>query len=348
MKKTIAILFGGCSPEYQVSLQSAYAVITHINTDLYTPVLIGISRQGSWYFYDGPAGYIPADSWNSPDTCTPVLLSFDQSNSAFKKQTASGPESIHIDAAFPVLHGQKGEDGTVQGMLELAGIPVIGCGPLSSALCMDKYRAHQLVKSAGIAVPESVLLSKDTPIEEISSLAAIIGYPIFMKPVRAGSSFGISKIHNASELPKALKNAFSYDDAVILEETITGFEVGCAIIGKDRLTIGEVDKIELAQEFFDYEEKYTLKSSQIYVPAPINPRTADAIKETAGKIYHILGCDGFARVDMFLTESGKLVFNEVNTIPGFTSHSRFPNMLKAAGMTFEQILDTIIREGMSK
>ena len=348
MKKTIAILFGGCSPEYNVSLQSASAVISHINNALYATVLIGITRKGDWLLYEGELSCIPSDTWHTSGKCTPVCFSPDRTNSGFFKYTSAGFKQIHIDAAFPILHGQNGEDGTVQGMLELAGIPIIGCGCLASSLCMDKYRAHQLVSASGITVPESILIGKSAPIDEVSSLAAVIGYPVFIKPVRAGSSFGISKIHSASNLPAAVHKALVYDDAIILEETISGFEVGCAIIGKDYLTVGEVDKIELAQEFFDYDEKYTLKSSQIYVPAPIHPSLAAKIKKTAIKIYHVLGCDGFARVDMFLTESGKIVFNEVNTIPGFTSHSRFPNMLKAAGMTFDQIIERIIEQGLSE
>lgn len=249
---------------------------------------------------------------------------------------------IPIDAAFPVLHGRNGEDGTVQGLFELAGIPLVGCGMLPSALCMDKDRAHQLVHAAGIPVPDSFVLKKNMDAGNAPAQAEGIGYPLFVKPIRNGSSFGITKVIDRHELPAAIKLAFSYDDQVIIEKSITGFEVGCAIMGNDDLTVGEVDEIELSSGFFNFTEKYTLKTSAIHVPARISKEKAEEIKQTARVIYRVLGCRGFARVDMFLDAYGTIVFNEVNTIPGFTSHSRFPNMMKAVGISFEQVISRVI------
>lgn len=341
-RKNIAVIFGGCSPEYSVSLQSAYAVISHIDREKYETVLIGITKQGDWYCYNGDIRNIPIDTWHTSEDCVPVAVLPDRSKRALLKYSDSGMEIIPIDAAFPVLHGKNGEDGTVQGMFELAGIPVIGCGVLSSALCMDKDRAHKLAHAAGVTVPRSHILTKHMTEEEILSRAEDIGYPLFVKPVRAGSSFGITKVADRRHLPAAVKLAFEYDDTVIAEENITGFEVGCAIMGNDTLTTGEVDEIELAEGFFDFKEKYTLETSAIHVPARIGEDTANRVRAAAKTIYRALGCRGFARVDMFLTPAGVIVFNEVNTIPGFTVHSRFPNMMKAAGVSFHQIISTII------
>lgn len=345
-KKRIAVLFGGCSPEYGVSLQSAYAVVSNMNTQKYIPVLIGITRQGEWYLFHGDRENILSDTWYHPDFCVPVAVSPSRLEHALLCYRENEISQIHIDAAFPVLHGKNGEDGTVQGVFELAGIPVIGCGVLSSALCMDKDRAHSLVKAAGITVPESRVLKRSMDTQTVILQAEEIGYPLFAKPVKAGSSFGITKVSDRSALPAAVKLAFAYDDTVIIEENIDGFEVGCAIMGNDVLTIGEVDEIELADGFFDFTEKYSLKTSAIHVPARISREKRKQIQLTAQRIYRALDCRGFARVDMFLSASEEIVFNEVNTIPGFTLHSRFPEMMKAIGVSFEQIIETVIEQAV--
>lgn len=341
-KKKIAVIFGGCSPEYSVSLQSAYAVIQHMDKEAYAPVLIGITKQGDWFWFHGSAEKIADDTWHNGAGCTPAAISPSRSERAVLTYEGDRIQKIHIDAAFPVLHGRNGEDGTVQGLLALSGIPLIGCGVLSSALCMDKDRAHKLVQAAGITVPHSFLFEKSMEVEAALAQAETIGYPVFVKPVKAGSSFGVTKAADPQALPAALQLALAYDDKVIVEEAITGFEVGCAVMGNDALTVGEVDEIELTDGFFDFTEKYTLKTSAIHVPARIDAVTAERIKQTAKTIYKTLDCRGFARVDLFLSDSGEIVFNEVNTIPGFTAHSRFPTMLKAAGISFDQIISTAI------
>ncbi|NLA87569.1 MAG: D-alanine--D-alanine ligase, partial [Clostridiales bacterium] len=253
-----------------------------------------------------------------------------------------------IDIVFPVLHGKNGEDGTIQGLCELAGIPVVGCGTLSSALCMDKHRAHELVSHTGIMVPDAVCFETPPSDEEILKITEKLPLPLFVKPVKAGSSFGITKVTRSDALASAVHNAFSYDNAVIVEESIEGFEVGCAVLGNDALTIGRVDEIELRNGFFDYTEKYTLKTSKIHMPARIGGEIEARIKETAARIYRTLGCSGLARVDMFLTPDQDIVFNEVNTIPGFTSHSRYPNMMKGIGIDFPRLVDKLIDLGLSR
>lgn len=346
IRKKIAVIFGGCSPEYSVSLQSAYAVICHMDSLKYIPVLIGISKSGDWFLYNGNIEKIPNDTWCNETDCTPVAVSQNRSAHNLLVMKNGSVKEIAIDAAFPVLHGCNGEDGTVQGVFELAGIPLIGCGVLSSALCMDKDRAHKLVHSEGILVPESFTIDKTVAEEIILQKVDKLGYPVFVKPIKAGSSYGISKVSKRGDLLTALALAFEYDNQVIIEECISGFEVGCAVLGNDILTIGEVDEIELADGFFDFTEKYTLKTSAIHVPARVENNIAERIKKTAKVIYKALDCRGFARVDMFLSDSGQIIFNEVNTIPGFTTHSRYPNMMKAAGYSFEQIISAVIERAV--
>ena len=342
--KKIAVFFGGCSTEYEVSLQSACAIISSIDASRYTPILIGISQaDGAWYYYRGDIAHIANGSWQSDENCTPVFPSTDRSIHGVCYLENGRLNTISLDAALPVLHGKNGEDGTLQGLLELIGVRIIGCGSLSSALCMDKALAHRIVSMNGIKSARSIVLHRDFSPEETAGYAMELGYPRFVKPVRSGSSFGISKIRCEAELLPAIQTAFEHDSTVILEEMIDGFEVGCAILGTKDLIIGEVDEIELSDGFFDYTEKYTLKTSSIHVPARITTEQADKIKKTALAVYRLLGCSYFARVDLFLTPKGEIYFNEVNTIPGFTAHSRYPNMLKAAGLPFEEVVNRLLR-----
>ncbi|USG64562.1 D-alanine--D-serine ligase VanG [Brevibacillus ruminantium] len=342
-KKKIAILFGGCSTEYEVSLKSAYAVLQHLDHSRYECVCIGITRQGEWFQYSGDLDKIAADTWREDERCIPAILSPSRNVQGIMTFHPDRMETTRLDAAFPVLHGRNGEDGTIQGLLELAGVPVIGCGTLSSALCMDKEMAHKIVSLAGIKVPRSIVITGRQSEEEMQELTQALSYPLFVKPVRGGSSFGISKIHRQAELFQAAVNALEYDQSVIIEENIEGFEVGCAVLGNEELIIGEVDEIELMGGFFDYKEKYSLETSRIHMPARIDPEFAEQIKHTAARIYRALGCRSFARVDMFVTPDREIVFNEVNTIPGFTPHSRYPNMLRGVGLSFTEIIDKLIR-----
>lgn len=342
-KKKIAVIFGGNSTEYEVSLQSAFSVFENINTNKFDIIPIGITRSGEWYHYTGEKEKILNNTWfeDSKNLC-PVVVSQNRSVKGFLEIASDKYRIIKVDLVFPVLHGKNGEDGTLQGIFELAGIPVVGCDTLSSALCMDKDRAHKLVSLAGISVPKSVTFKRFNEEAAMKEIEANLTYPLFIKPVRAGSSFGITKVIEKQELDAAIELAFEHDTEVIVEETINGFEVGCAVLGIDELIVGRVDEIELSSGFFDYTEKYTLKSSKIYMPARIDAEAEKRIQEAAVTIYKALGCSGFSRVDMFYTPSGEIVFNEVNTIPGFTSHSRYPNMMKGIGLSFSQMLDKLI------
>ena len=378
-KRKIGIWFGGCSTEYEVSLQSASAVIRNLNKEKYEAVMIGIDRAGQWYLYEGPVESIEEDKWCDKNWCRKASISMDKKDHGLLVTGETKMETVSLDAALPILHGKNGEDGTLQGALELAGIPLVGCNTLSSAVCMEKDMAHRLASQAGVKVPKAHLFAveevkaelerhaspkteasagelraasfeKENDVftalgaDRIKAAGDELGYPLFVKPVRAGSSFGITRVTEEDSLYEAVSLAFQHDSFCMIEEAVEGFEVGCAVLGHpwDKLTVGEVDEIELSDGFFDYTEKYTLKSSEIHVPARIPEEKAEEIKRTAETLYRALGCDYFARVDMFLTPSGDIYFNEINTIPGFTSHSRYPNMMKAAGISFGEVLDRLL------
>lgn len=342
-KKRIAVIFGGNSTEYGVSLQSALSVLENIDNDKFDVIPIGITRSGEWFHYTGKNEKIGNNTWfEDSKNLFSVVVSQNRSVKGFLELAGETYRVIKTDLVFPVLHGKNGEDGTLQGLFELAGIPVVGCNTFSSAVCMDKDRAHKLVSLTGILVPKSVTFrysGKESALKEIEEK---LTYPLFVKPVRAGSSFGITRITQKAGLKAAIESAFAHDAEVIVEEEVAGFEVGCAVLGIEELTVGRVDEIELSGGFFDFTEKYTLKSSKIHMPARISAEAEKRIQEAAVTIYRALGCSGFARVDMFYTPSGEIVFNEVNTIPGFTAHSRYPNMMKGIGLSFPEMLDRML------
>lgn len=338
----VLVLFGGCSSEYEVSLASAAGVLRAMEGRFET-VKAGITRRGDWFWTDADADQIEADHWLRAQ-CAPAALYPSRADSCLLVFRGGVPERVAVDCVFPVLHGKFGEDGTVQGLCELAGLPLAGCGTLASALCMDKYRAHILAAAAGIAVPAAFTVRGGFDRSGVTARADALGWPLFVKPVRAGSSYGVSRVTDRDGLPAAIEKALRFDDEVIIEQAIPGFEVGCAVMGNDTLITGEPDEIELAGDYFDYTEKYNLLTARIHVPARVGEETTERIKQTARVIYRALGCEGFARVDMFLTPEGQLVFNEVNTIPGFTPHSRFPSMMAAAGMTLPDVVAYAVQQ----
>ncbi len=347
MKKIkVGCLFGGCSSEYDVSLVSATSVIKNMNQEKYDIVMIGITKEGDFYLYDGDVDKIEKNEWFQEGKVQKITISSNRCDHGIILSETG--KVIKIDIMFPVLHGKNGEDGRLQGLFELAGIPYVGCDMTSSAVCMDKYLAHQMVQSHGLLVPTSRLFDKNTSYEEIEREVSQLKFPLFVKPLKAGSSFGITKISSIENLKDAVEEAFQYDNKMIIEENVDGFEVGCAVLGNYDLVIGEVDEIELQDGFFDYFEKYNLKTSAIHLPARLPKEEREKIKKIALEIYKVLGCSGFARVDMFYTKDKTIVFNEVNTIPGCTSHSRYPSMLKEIGMSFESVIDRLIELGLER
>ena len=345
-KKRVAVIFGGFSPEYEVSLNSAYSVINAIDKSKYDVLMLGITNKGQWYKYSGPVDDLPNDKWHMDEQfLNKAYISPNRGGGVVVFENMS-PSMIPVDIAFPVLHGRYGEDGTIQGLCELAGIPLVGSGSAASALCMDKERAHRLVSLAGITVPKSVCFEYVPDKKELLEAVKKLKLPLFIKPVKAGSSIGVSKLDSYDDIPAAVEEAFVYDDAVIIEETIDGKEVGCSVIGNHSLQTGRVNEIEVSQGFFNYTEKYTLKSSKIHTPARIDAESERRLQEAGKLVFRILGCRGYARIDLFLKENGEIIFSEANTIPGFTAHSQLPKMMKAAGIDYPELVAMLLELGL--
>ena len=334
-KITIGILFGGQSEEHPISVKSAQQVAKSLDPDAYEPVWIGITTDGVWRLCDGPAA-----DWEA--TGRPTTLSADRSTHGLVVWGPAGCEMIRLDIVFPVLHGKFGEDGAIQGLLDLSGIPYVGCDVQSSALCMDKSLAYTVVRAVGIATPKFWTVA-----ENEKPAAGGYCYPVFVKPARSGSSFGLSKVTGPQDLPGAIEAARRYDSKVLIEEAVVGSEVGCAVLGERfGLITGEVDRIALSHGFFRIHQEDDPESgsqnSVPMVPADIPAGSRSLVIETAKAVYRALGCKGLARVDLFLTEDGKVVLNEVNTLPGLTSYSRYPRMMAAAGLPLSSVIDRLV------
>jgi len=331
----VGILFGGRSEEHPVSVKSAREVAANLDPGRYEPVWIGIATDGSWRLCDGPSADLDAPGSPSgvlsPDPAVRGLLVFDEGRF----------ETIPLDLVFPVLHGRFGEDGAVQGLLELSGIPYVGCGVAASALAMDKALTYAVVRDAGILTPTHWILGPG----DVAPPG--LPYPLFAKPARSGSSFGVTKVAAPDELADALEVARRYDSKVLLEEAVFGLEIGCALLGNDAdLVTGELDRVALSSGFFRIHQESDPESgsenSTFLVPADIPDDARELVQRTARAVYHALGCRGLARVDMFLRDDGSVVLNEVNTLPGLTSYSRYPRMMAAAGLPLGEVIDRLV------
>ncbi|MEU2791210.1 D-alanine--(R)-lactate ligase [Streptomyces sp. NPDC007100] len=332
----IGIIFGGSSEEHPVSVKSAQEVAKNLNTDTYEPYWIGITQSGAWKLCA-----FPGADWEN-DGARPVMLSPDRSVHGLLVLAQKRFEVIRLDLVLPVLHGTLGEDGAIQGLLELSGVPYAGCDIQSSAICMDKSLTYTVAKSAGIATPEFRVVTGNGQVD-----AGRLPYPVFVKPARSGSSFGVSKVAGEEDLPSALDAARQYDSKILIEEAVAGSEVGCAILGDPSSPIvGEVDRVALSHGFFRIHQEDSpetgSENSTFIVPADISEASRRLVQESAKTIYRALGCQGLARVDMFLTEDGQVVLNEVNTLPGLTSYSRYPRMIAAAGLPLPDVIDRLV------
>jgi D-alanine--(R)-lactate ligase len=332
----IGVIFGGCSEEHPISVKSAQEVAKNLDTQKYEPFYIGITRSGAWKLCDGPAA-----DWED-GSCRPAVLSPDRSVHGLLVLDEGKYETITLDIMLPVLHGKLGEDGAMQGLLELSGIPYVGCDIQSSALCMDKSLAYIVARSAGIATPNFWIVTANETIDPDQ-----LNYPVFVKPARSGSSYGVSKVSRKEELPNAMEAARQYDSKVLIEEAVVGSEIGCAILGNDLdLIAGEVDQIALSHGFFRIHQESRPESgsenSTTIVPADISAESRSLVQETAKVIFRALGCRGLSRVDMFLKEDGTIVLNEVNTLPGMTSYSRYPRMMAAARLPLDEMIDRLV------
>ncbi|MFJ7217573.1 D-alanine--(R)-lactate ligase [Amycolatopsis sp. NPDC098790] len=333
-KVKVGIVFGGSTEEHPVSVKSAQEVAKHLDPDKYEPFWIGITRDGAWLLCDGP-------DWENG---RPAVLSPDREVHGLLVLEDGKYETIRLDVVLPLLHGRLGEDGAMQGLLELAGVPYAGCDVQSSALCMDKSLTYLAVRSAGIATPRFWTVTADEKPDPEP-----LTYPVFVKPARSGSSFGVSKVTREAELAGAVELARQYDAKVLIEEAVAGSEIGCAVLGDDPdLVTGELDRVALSHGFFKIHQESNPESgsenSTFIVPADIPDEARSLVLETAKAVYRALGCRGLSRVDMFLTADGTVVLNEVNTLPGLTSYSRYPRMMAAAGISLGEVLDRVVAE----
>lgn len=345
--KTIGILFGGVSSEHAVSCLSAASIIPNIPKNKYELVLVGITKEGKWLRYFGDMDNLANDTWDQDPSCVPCVLSPDRTTHGFLQiNKDNSVETIYVDAVFPVLHGKNGEDGTVQGLFMLAGIPFVGCDLLSSAVCMDKTVTDMLLDYSGIRRAEWRYLTKKdkNKVEAFEEeCAKALGYPMFLKPANAGSSIGVSKVRNREEFFEGVKEAFRHDAKVIAEREIVGQELECAVMGNDFPVASCVGEIASGADFYDYDDKYINDVSELYIPARISEELSEKIREIAVKAYSTLGCTGLARVDFLLEkETGIPYLNELNTLPGFTSISMYPKLFDACGVIYPELLTQLI------
>ena len=345
-KKRVAVLFGGVSSEHDVSLASAENVINSIPEDKYDVYKIGITKDGRWLKYDGPTE-LKGSKWESHPSCVSACILPDRCRRGITVFEEDGVRTIDIDCVFPVLHGKNGEDGTMQGLMELAGIPYVGCDMISSAMSMDKAVTNTIMDYAGIPQAKWVAITKydyaKNSEELLSKAIDYLSLPIFVKPACAGSSVGVSKAVDMASLKKAMELAFLHDKKVVLEQTIVGREIECAVLGNDELQVATPCEITPGSEFYDYESKYIDDTTKIELVARLTAEQVEKLKELAKKTYKALGCGGMARVDFFVSHDGEQMYlNEVNTIPGFTPISMYPKMFENTGKSYTELVSELI------
>ena len=347
-KQNVCVLFGGISPEHEVSLRSAESVLNNLDKSKYNVFPLGITKEGDWILFGGEDySMLPKGTWkthtgNRRAAISPVrgqgVLSFEGETIVRER----------IDVVFPVLHGENGEDGAMQGLLQMAGIPYVGPHVAASAVAMDKTLTKLVVDHAGVpqAAWQLVCASElDNHMENtLSQLEMRFRYPMFVKPAGTGSSVGVSKATDRETLRAALLCAAKYDRKILVEEFIHGREIEVAVMGNDNPVASICGEIDSGADFYDYDAKYITDTSTAYIPARISDEVAEIVREAAVRVYSAIGCQGLSRVDFFVTyEENRVVFNEINTIPGFTSISMYPKLFEASGIPYSQILDELIR-----
>ena len=346
-KTRVAVLFGGRSAEHEVSLQSARNVIDAIDDSRYETVLIGIDRAGAWFLNEESISLLHSDdprliSLNQGNQ-TVSLLAGDTSGVLMDLQTST--MLAPIDVLFPVLHGPYGEDGSVQGLARLANVACVGSDILGSALGMDKDVCKRLLRDAGIAVARHVCIRRGGLTPQIrQQLQQEFGYPLYVKPVNMGSSVGVTKVSQPSELDAAVANALQYDLKVMIEQNIDGREIECAVLGNDDPIASAVGEIGTEDGFYSYEKKYIDgDAAKLIIPAELDAATLRRVQQTAVDTFRVLESRGMARVDMFLSPEGKIFVNEINTIPGFTAISMYPKLWLESGLSYTELVDRLIQ-----
>jgi len=348
-KKTVAVIFGGQSGEHEVSCWSALTIIRNINAKKYELFLIGITKEGKWLYVDD-ASQIEDGSWTKSDIS--AELSPDATKRCVIVTDPYGTvEDVFIDVCFPVLHGKYGEDGTIQGLFELSGIPYVGCGVLASAIGMDKFYTKIIADSIGIRQARFVGLRElefkksEAAMEKALDLVEKeIPYPVFVKPSKSGSSCGVTKAGNRKALKKAILLAFEIDSKVLCEEFIDGREVECSVLGggKYKTVAAGVGEVHAAAEFYDYDAKYKNPDSVTDTHPDMPEKTRKEIMKKACRIFDAIDGFGLSRVDFFINKKGEVIFNEINTLPGFTGISMYPMLWEAAGLSKPALVDKLI------
>jgi D-alanine-D-alanine ligase len=348
MTQRVAIICGGRSSEHEISCISAAGVLSAIDRTKYQPILIGISKNGIWFLLpenhslaltDGVLPTIPEDGIS-------VALSVDG--------FSAGGKNLDIDIAFPLLHGPYGEDGTIQGLLEIADIPYVGSGVLASAVAMDKSFAKPIFASHGIKVAAGFVVRQKEWQQDsaaIQKAADQLGYPVFVKPARGGSSRGTTKVKSAADFAGALAETYKFDTKALIEQEIRGAEIECAVLeidGRPKASLVGQIRIDSKFEFYDFEAKYLDGATTIELPAPIDQKISDEIREKAIDAFISLGCSGLARVDFFLTANDEVIINELNTMPGFTATSVFPKMWAATGVAYTDVISHLLKSALTR
>lgn len=349
-KQSLLCLFGGKSTEYKVSLMSASHVIPALDPQKYDVHLVGITENGKWYAYFGSLDAIADDTWHThPQWLRRAVLSasFGDKTLYVESDTKNAFTPIAIDVAVPVLHGANGEDGTVQGLLSLSGIPYVGPHCTASAVAMDKMFTRLILSHYDIPQVKTAYLFRsqieNDPETALDTAERVDVYPLFVKPANAGSSIGVSKASNREELRIALRTAASFDTKVLVEECIFGKEIECAVLGNENPIPSVPGEINPGSDFYDYDTKYITDTSEGFIPARIPKETAEQVQMYAKKIFEVLGCKGLSRVDFFVEDgSGRIIFNEINTLPGFTQISMYPKLWNYMGKPAQLLLDELI------
>jgi D-alanine-D-alanine ligase len=366
-KKRIAILFGGRSAEHEVSIRSARNVLAALDRDKYEPILVGIAKDGSWRSGDSSrallesgdgslralaaddaeVALLPSRAADEPGSGSAVARSLSPGQGAVLMDLERRRPMDRVDVVFPVLHGTNGEDGTVQGMLKLAGIPFVGPGVLGSAACMDKDAAKRLLRDAGIPVAPWLTLRSPPPGRALEipvrEIGRDLGYPCFVKPANCGSSVGVSKVHSEEELGSAIEEAFRFDRKVLVEKGIRGRELECSVLGNREPLASLPGEVIPRDDFYSYQAKYVDENgAALEIPAKLEKSDIARVQDMAVRAFLALECEGMARVDFFLADTGELLVNELNTIPGFTSISMYPKLWEASGIGYAELIDRLI------
>lgn len=350
-KKTVAVIFGGQSSEHEVSRNSAVLMLTALDKEKYQVLPVGITKKGQWLIYNGPVEHIKNGEWEKYGT--PVCLSPDATKKALLKIVNGRAKEIPVDVVIPVLHGAWGEDGTIQGLFEMAQIPYVGCGVLASAVSMDKVYTKMIAKNARIPQAKYIWLHKADLAKNrekmMNQVEKKLGYPCFVKPSNAGSSVGISKAKNRKQLSAALDLAAGYDKKIIVEEAIDAREFECAVLGNEKLEVSGVGEVLAAAEFYDYDAKYNSPASRTVIPADVEEEKVRQMQKIAKRIFMAVDGSGLARVDFFIDKkTGRVLFNELNTMPGFTPISMYPKLWEAAGVSTPELMDRFIQLALER